>query len=135
MKSGDLLFVYGTLRKGYPHPMADMLATRARFVGAAKMRGRLLNLGRYPGLIEPAGPEDWVQGDVFALPPGEDLLAVLDRYEGTDRQPLLFSRRLGSVQLLTGDDPPCWYYLYRGPTNDAPEIPSGVFEPAAVWKV
>jgi gamma-glutamylcyclotransferase (GGCT)/AIG2-like uncharacterized protein YtfP len=109
--------------------MADMLASRARFVGHAKIRGRLLNLGRYLGLIEPAGPDDWVRGDAFALP-SDNWLAVLDRYEGTDNQPPLFVRRLGSIVLATGEELAAWYYLYQGPTRGVPVIASGEFFPS-----
>ena len=34
----DLLFVYGTLMRGFDHPMARLLAANADFVGEATVR-------------------------------------------------------------------------------------------------
>jgi gamma-glutamylcyclotransferase (GGCT)/AIG2-like uncharacterized protein YtfP len=37
----DLLFVYGTLMRGYDHPMSRLLSSNAAFEGEAHCRGRL----------------------------------------------------------------------------------------------
>ena len=37
----DLLFVYGTLMRGFDHPMAKLLAGNAEFLGPAQCSGRL----------------------------------------------------------------------------------------------
>src|SRR5271156_5857568 len=93
------LFVYGTLRRRSRHPMARRLAETARFVGAAKIAGRLYNLGRYPGLLEPTSPNDWVHGDVYDL--GEraaQVLAEMDAYESAESpRPAFFERQLTKV--------------------------------------
>ena len=44
------LFVYGTLRRGFRHLMADLLAEQAEFVGEGVFQGRLYDLGSYPGV-------------------------------------------------------------------------------------
>src|SRR5437867_9022844 len=83
-----LLFVYGTLKRRSRHPMARRLAQSARHVGAARIAGRLYDLGRFPGLKEPRSADDWVQGDVYDL--GENAASVLremDAYENAESPP------------------------------------------------
>ncbi|MHC2399282.1 gamma-glutamylcyclotransferase (GGCT)/AIG2-like uncharacterized protein YtfP [Bradyrhizobium barranii subsp. barranii] len=40
--TSDRLFVYGTLMRGFDHPMARLLAGHADFLGDATCRGRLV---------------------------------------------------------------------------------------------
>ena len=47
----DRLFVYGTLMRGFDHPMAQLLSRSADFIGEAKCRGRLYLIKHYPGLV------------------------------------------------------------------------------------
>lgn len=97
--------------------MARFLAKRAQHLGKAKMRGRLYDLGRYPGMT--SGEEgDWVQGDVFELHEAADTLAELDRYEGCDRTPCLFERRSGIAKLDNGTPLEAWYYEYQGTARE-----------------
>src|SRR5262245_13923992 len=100
----NLLFVYGTLRKGFDHPMADYLAARARHLGGGKVPGQLYDLGAYPGLLDAAGPEEWVYGDLYELREPAETLAALDRYEGRalPDAPPLFERRMIPVTIDTG---------------------------------
>ena len=39
--TSDRLFVYGTLMRGFDHPMAKLLSRSADFIGEARCRGRL----------------------------------------------------------------------------------------------
>ena len=39
--TSDHLFVYGTLMRGFDHPMAKLLSRSADFIGEARCRGRL----------------------------------------------------------------------------------------------
>jgi gamma-glutamylcyclotransferase (GGCT)/AIG2-like uncharacterized protein YtfP len=106
------LFVYGTLRKGSNHPMADFLARHARFVTEGKTPGRVVDLGAYPGMVEAESSKDWVQGDVFALADLDTILATLDQYEGCTRINPLYERRQTQVTLSTGNELTAWYYGY-----------------------
>src|SRR5262245_24054970 len=108
------LFVYGTLRKGSNHPMSDFLAAHARFVACGSTKGRVLDLGSYPGVVEAESPHDWVNGDVFELVDAESTLAALDRYESCDRVNPLYERRQTLVTLSTGVELAAWYYYYCG---------------------
>ena len=65
MTTCRLLFVYGTLRRQSPHPMARYLARHARYVGTARVAGRLYDLGPYPGMLPAAEADDFVHGDLF----------------------------------------------------------------------
>lgn len=93
--------------------MARFLADQARYVGAAKMPGQLYDLGRYPGMIAAATPDDWVAGDIFYLGDPEIVFRELDRYEGaTGAGPHLFERRCGLAYLESGEILETWWYEY-----------------------
>ncbi|MBL8378468.1 MAG: gamma-glutamylcyclotransferase [Burkholderiales bacterium] len=63
---GSTLFVYGTLRRGGSNDIAG-IAPGAGFVSAARLRGRLIDLGRYPTLvIDPRA--GWVTGELYSVP-------------------------------------------------------------------
>jgi gamma-glutamylcyclotransferase (GGCT)/AIG2-like uncharacterized protein YtfP len=63
--STDLLFVYGTLRRDGSNDIAR-IAPAARFAGAARVRGRLYDLGAYPALLLDADA-GWVSGEVYCV--------------------------------------------------------------------
>lgn len=71
------LFVYGTLKKGFP--LHSFLAEQ-KFLGAALLKGfRMLDLGAYPGVVrdEKAGT---IKGELYSV--DEVLLRRLDYIEG-----------------------------------------------------
>jgi gamma-glutamylcyclotransferase (GGCT)/AIG2-like uncharacterized protein YtfP len=129
MTTCPLLFVYGTLRQQSPHPMARYLSEHARFLGLARVAGRLYDLGPYPGLLPPLSADDWVHGDLFQLDDVASTLAALDRYEG-DATPLpcLFQREQATVTLTDGETATAWVYWYRGDVADDRRIPSGDYQ-------
>lgn len=100
--------------RGYP--LHRVLARGAHFVEPATVRGRLLDLGRYPGLVDGRGR---VHGELYVIGRGE-LLAVLDREEGYN-----FERRRITVTLAGGRRARAWIYAYRGPRERAVPIPEG----------
>ncbi|MFN5717717.1 MAG: gamma-glutamylcyclotransferase, partial [Bradyrhizobium sp.] len=77
----DLLFVYGTLMRGFDHPMAKLLAGNAEFLGPAQCRGRLYLVKHYPGLVASDDPADIVHGELFRLRAREAMLREFDMYE------------------------------------------------------
>jgi gamma-glutamylcyclotransferase (GGCT)/AIG2-like uncharacterized protein YtfP len=122
------LFVYGTLRQGSPAPQAAYLAKQAVYQGRAKLAGRLLHLGRYPGLLRPSEASQWVQGDLYELPEGGALWEELDRYEGCheeDPEPQEYRRVLGVAWSEDGSELECWTYEYQGDAGESPLIASG----------
>jgi gamma-glutamylcyclotransferase (GGCT)/AIG2-like uncharacterized protein YtfP len=108
------VFAYGTLMRGYA--LHRVLARGATLLGEGTARGRLLDLGRYPGLVAGAGR---VCGEIYRLDEPE-LLPVLDREEGYN-----FERRRAIVTLANGRRARAWIYRYRGPQNRAVPIPDG----------
>ena len=74
--TGPLLFVYGTLRRGGSNDIAQFGA-RARWVSQARVRGRLHDLGPYPGLV--MGGSEWVIGEIYRIDPAIE--PALDRLE------------------------------------------------------
>jgi gamma-glutamylcyclotransferase (GGCT)/AIG2-like uncharacterized protein YtfP len=109
-----LLFAYGTLMRGYP--LHAVIARRTAFVGVASVPGRLLDLGRYPGLVAGRGR---VRGEIYRLRHPE-LLAAVDREEGYN-----FERRRTVATLADGRRVRAWIYRYRGPRERAVPIPEG----------
>jgi gamma-glutamylcyclotransferase (GGCT)/AIG2-like uncharacterized protein YtfP len=109
-----LLFAYGTLMRG--EPLHGVLARRAAFVGEGHVRGRLVALGRFPGLVPGAGR---VRGELFRLHDPE-LLPVVDREEGYN-----FVRCRATVTRLDGRRVRAWLYRYTGSQTMATPIPRG----------
>ena len=123
----DRLFVYGTLRPGCGHPMADFLAAHATHLGQAITAGRLYDLGRYPGMLEPAVDGDWVVGDLFEVTTPA-VLQKLDDYEGIESpRPAFFERQVVMVQMPDGNDCRAFVYWYRGDIPEAQRIASGCY--------
>ena len=81
------------------HGRHRLLARRATFLGTGSVAGRLLNLGRYPGLIRGTGR---VKGE---------------RYN--------FLRSITIVTLARGRRARAWVYRYRGPRERAVPVPHG----------
>jgi gamma-glutamylcyclotransferase (GGCT)/AIG2-like uncharacterized protein YtfP len=122
----QFLFVYGTLLRRSPHPMARALAQQARFVGEAAVAGRLFDLGRFPGMTEPSGAEDRVFGDLYELADGSTTLQDLDVYEEVESPlPAFFDRQSAGAILADGTRVQAWVYWYRGKVAEARRIASG----------
>jgi gamma-glutamylcyclotransferase (GGCT)/AIG2-like uncharacterized protein YtfP len=109
--------------------MARVLAQRAVYAGAAKVRGRLYDLGRYPGMLEPRTEDDWVHGDLYDLGEGTTTLAVMDAYELAESPlPATFERQVGEAVRGDGMRVAAWIYWYRGEVPDSQQIVSGRYD-------
>ena len=93
-----------------------VLARGATLLTTGSVRGRLLGLRGYPGLIAGRGR---VHGELYRLH-GVELLPVLDREEGYN-----FVRGRTTVTLEGGRRAQAWIYRYRGPRERAIPIPHG----------
>jgi gamma-glutamylcyclotransferase (GGCT)/AIG2-like uncharacterized protein YtfP len=124
------LFVHGTLKRRSRHPMARRLALSARWVGAARMAGRLYHLGRFPGLKPPGAAADWVEGDVYDLGEhAERTLMEMDAYENSESPPPApYERELATARFADGSVAPVWVYWYRGDVCEEQFLASGSFE-------
>ena len=94
--AGRAVFVYGTLRRGAANDI-NRLAPPPRFLGAARIRGTLYDLGAYPGLL--LGGEGWVQGEVYLVTP--ELEGQLDVIEEVAPVPSgEYQRRFIALEVL-----------------------------------
>src|ERR1700760_3749918 len=128
--TSDLLFVYGTLMRGFDHPMARMLAANADCLGAARCQGRLYLVKHYPGLLLSDDPADIVHGELFALREPEAMLREFDIYEACGEgfaEPTEYVRRQVAVTIADGSARKAWTYIYNWPVDRLPLIASGRF--------
>ena len=133
--SSDLLFVYGTLMRGYDHPMAQLLSRSADFLGEARCQGRLYLVRHYPGLVLSDAPEDVVSGELYRLKQPGELLREFDMYEACGEgfaEPTEYVRRMLRVVLADGAESQAltceaWTYIYNWPVENLSRIASGRF--------
>ena len=132
--TSDRLFVYGTLMRGFDHPMARLLAANAEFVGEARCRGRLYLVKHYPGLVLSDDPADVVHGEVYRLRAPDVLLREFDIYEACGEgfaPPTEYLREMLQVALADGAaseaGTQAWTYVYNWPVANLPRIASGRF--------
>ncbi|MDE2063496.1 MAG: gamma-glutamylcyclotransferase [Bradyrhizobium sp.] len=128
--TADLLFVYGTLMRGYSHPMARLLSANADFLGQASCRGRLYMVKHYPGLVLSDAAGDIVCGELYRLRAVDDLLREFDMYEACGEgfpEPTQYVRQMLPVTLADGVTREAWAYIYNWPVAGLPPIESGRF--------
>ena len=125
----DRLFVYGTLMRGFDHPMAQLLSRSADFIGEACCRGRLYLVKHYPGLVLSDDPSEVVFGELYRLRQPAELLREFDMYEACGEgfaEPTEYLRRMLSVA-LRDQTAEAWSYIYNWPVARLPRIASGRF--------
>jgi len=135
--TSDRLFVYGTLMRDFDHPMAQLLARSADFIGTARCRGRLYLVKHYPGLVLSEDAADVVFGELYRLRQPVELLAEFDMYEACGEgftEPTEYVRRMLPIMLedAAGEASPeawteVWTYIYNWPVTKLPRIASGRF--------
>lgn len=97
-------------------------------VGRAWIRGRLYDLGDYPGAVADSAATTRVHGQVFRLPADPAVLRALDAYEGYNpAHPAgsLFVRTQRLATLGSGRRIRCWIYVYGPDPGSAPVVPHG----------
>ena len=126
----DRLFVYGTLMRGFDHPMAKLLSRSADFLGEARCRGRLYLVRHYPGLVLSDQSDDIVFGELYRLRARDELLGEFDMYEACGAgfpEPTEYIRRMLSATHADGTAGEAWTYVYNWPVTGLPQIASGKF--------
>ena len=113
----DILFIYGTLHPDRAPAAIAPVARTLTLIGPATVRGTLLDLGTYPGiLLNPNSPTE-IPGHHFALPdPPNETWRALDRYEDfrpQDPAASLFLRVQTAALQPNGTKIPCWIYVYN----------------------
>ncbi len=124
----DYLFVYGILRRGRGRKINCILNQRGIFIGDGIFRGKLYDIGYYPGAIPSTGSSDFVRGDVYLLPEPRSVLEILDMFEGciidgSSRGE--FYRKKANIFLESGKNVLAWVYIYNRAIDGLREIRSG----------
>ena len=102
------LFVYGTLRRRSKIKIARMFHAHAKFVSTGRMQGRLGRSYPHRGVVRSDKPDEWVLGEVFELNDPDQLLPILDEYEGS-----AYKRTSVPVVLDSGKRFRAWMYLLK----------------------
>ena len=124
------LFVYGTLMRGFDHPMAQLLSRSADFIGEARCQGRLYLVKHYPGLVLSDDPADVVFGELYRLRAPDELLREFDMYEACGEgfaEPTEYVRQMLPVTSEGRSVDEAWTYIYNWPVAHLPRIVSGRF--------
>lgn len=125
------LFVYGTLMRATASACGQ--AQRARlhagavWLGPATVRGRLHDLGAYPGLAAGDDAGDVVHGELLRLDTPAAVLPWLDAYEGIvagapDNE---YERVRVEARLAGGETVTAWVYVCRRDVSALPRIAGG----------
>ena len=98
----ELVFVYGSLKRGMANHHQLLGATE---LGTAELTGlHLYDLGPFPMAVATDDADAVLRGEIYGVNP--DLLAALDRFEGTPR---LYERQRHAL----ADGRAVWVYVGR----------------------
>jgi len=123
------LFVYGSLRSGFRSPVYEYISRFFTFVGEAKVRGKLFDMGSYPAGIA-SGDDSFIIGELYVVKNQHEFswaIGQLDDYEGVtveSDEVQLYRREIAEVQ-INGQITPAWIYWYNGDVNGKTPIVSG----------
>lgn len=108
----NMLFVYGSLRRGSDNDEARVLRDGAEWLGTGWVYGSLSQIDGYP-VLTPGGSETRVEGDLFRMRDPEAMLAYLDIYEGCapdSPMPHDYRRMIIAIGTETGEQH-AWVYV------------------------
>lgn len=131
----DYLFIYGTLMPSKGDDEIAHIVKRLRRIGAAYVRGRLYNLGEYPGAVIDHSANTSIHGELVELPADKAILEALDKYEEFDPsrpQKSLFVRKKTKIKLATGRNVEGWIYVYNRNPGNAPIVRGGDYSKSKV---
>jgi len=124
------LFVYGSLRKGFHSPVYEYISRFFKFIGEAKVKGKLYDLGTYPAGVTTQDNESYILGELYqAINEHEFSWAYgkLDIYEEGSVEAdkgQLYRREITEVR-INGQMAHAWIYWYNGDVSGRPLIASG----------
>lgn len=122
------IFVYGTLRRDPTHDLYHLLARHGRFIGDARVQGRLFDLGAYPGMALD-DTNGFVTGELYEVAVNwPSVIARLDEYEGcssNDAEPHEYRRELVQALRPSGEPVRAWAYVLNRDPQGLPVIESG----------
>ncbi len=126
-KGGDLLFVYGTLRRGVCANRFRHLMRGCAYRTKGSLRGQLYEVAGYPGAVATERTRDRIHGELYRVIDARALIR-LDAYEecsGGFTEPHEFVRRRRRVTLENGRRVWAWVYLFNHDTAELRRIRSG----------
>ena len=122
----DLVFFYGTLMSAFKRAGRSRIDAKLTPVGRGSIGATLFDLGIYPAAIPSL--DGRVSGEVHRMADPDDVLAVLDEYEGVrpnEPDSSLYVRVETPVTLDDGSVAQAWAYFYNAPLGQARRIESG----------
>ncbi|MDN3549054.1 gamma-glutamylcyclotransferase family protein [Mucilaginibacter aquaedulcis] len=122
------LFVYGTLLNSQ-NSYGAYLQQHCTFLMEGKFKGKLYDMGEYPGAIAHVHGEQYVHGSIYLMDDPNQILTSIDDYEGfgdDQEQPNLFIRVIKEIETATGPIE-CWVYVYNLPVEHLTQIKSGKY--------
>ncbi|WP_201352182.1 gamma-glutamylcyclotransferase family protein [Hydrogenimonas urashimensis] len=131
----EYIFVYGTLRPYFKHPIQELLSGQCDYVGEGYVFGKLYEIENYPGLTISPPIKNKVYGEIYKLHDHDDILNILDEYEGCSDsfpKPHEYRRIKSDVYDGNGKTFHAWLYVYNHPTEGLETIPSGDY--VDYWK-
>jgi len=122
----DLVFFYGTLMSGFKRAGRSRVESKLTAMGRGSIGAALFDLGIYPAAIPSA--DSRVNGEVYRMSDGDNVLAVLDELEGhrpAEPDTSLYRRIETPVTMGDGEVAQAWVYFYNAPLGQAQRIESG----------
>lgn len=125
----QLIFVYGSLRRGFHGPAFQYIAPYFKHLADGKVKGKLYDLVEYPAAL-PTTDDHFIIGELYEAnsPDAFDwAISQLDDYEGVhpeEGEVQLYERALTTVYSDKGEHT-AWIYWYKCDVTGKPVIESG----------
>lgn len=122
----NLIFIYGTLLDE-DNEYAVYLRNHSKLYSHGKIKGKLYDIGEYPGAILADEGNEYIYGSILEISDLENVQPLIDDYEGfgvDQPQPNEFIRVLTQVEAEVGLLN-CWVYLYNLPVTESSQLKSG----------
>ncbi len=130
MQQTNYLFVYGSLRRGLRSPAYEYIGPFFDYIGIAKVKGILYDMGDYPVALPAPDSNNYLVGELYRLKNDEQYdwaFAQLDDYEGVLTEPgetAAYYRKI--VPVYYNDEVIAAYiYWYNGQVTGKPVVSSG----------
>jgi len=128
-KNVHKIFVYGSLRSGFQSPAYNYISKYFTFIGNAKTKGLLFDIGDYP-VATPTNQDSFIVGELFEIKNKDAFdfaIAQLDDYEGLNAEDGEFTFYQRSIEdiFINGVIEKAWVYWFTGDIQDKPIVESG----------
>ena len=125
MMKNALLFIYGTLLN-HNNEFAVYLKDHSHFFANGKIKGKLYDIGEYPGAVLD-DDDEYIYGVILQIEDPEVVFLEIDDYEGygdEQKEPNEFIRISADVE-TTSEMVACYIYVYNLPVDGLEKIESG----------